>query len=75
MKKLVLFVATIIAVAFAACCNNAESTEATEEVIEDQIIATEEVAAVEEAAAEAVEAIQEEAAEAIEAIQEETVAE
>lgn len=32
MKKLVLFVATVVAVALAACSNNAEEAEATEEV-------------------------------------------
>ncbi len=68
MKKLALFVATIVAVAFAACCNNAESTEATEEVVEEQITVVEEVA---EEAPEAVE----EAPVVIEEVVEEATAE
>jgi hypothetical protein len=40
MKKLVLFVATVVAVAFAACCNNAENAE--EAVVEEEIVVVEE---------------------------------
>ena len=56
MKKLVLFVATIVAVAFAACCNT-ESCDATaeEEAVPAEITVIEEAPAAEEivAAAEA----------------------
>jgi outer membrane lipoprotein SlyB len=60
MKKLVLFVATIVAVAFAACCNT-ESCDATteEEAAPAEITVIEEAPAAEEIVAEeiAVEAI------------------
>ena len=45
MKKLALFVATIVAVAFAACCNNAETTE---EAAPAEITVIEEAPAVED---------------------------
>lgn len=63
MKKLVLFVATVVAVALAACTNEAEETEATEEVeveaveapAEETIIDT--IAAVADSAATVVEEV------------------
>ena len=58
MKKLVLFVATIVAVAFAACCNT-ENCKATaeEEAAPAEITVIEEAPAAEEIAAEVIEEI------------------
>lgn len=70
MKKLALFVATIVAVAFAACCNNAETTE---EAAPAEITVIEEAPAVEdiqEAVEEAAAEIQEAAEEIQEAVEE-----
>jgi hypothetical protein len=58
MKKLVLFVATIVAVAFAACCNT-ENCKATaeEDAAPAEITVIEEAPAAEEIAAEVIEEI------------------